>query len=168
MSEFSPQIGNMGKGIVAAAIAAVKYLLLPILVLTALTSMFAQIEGASVVSDQLDLERIKFFVLVLGVPITLLAFFRGFYPKGTRSRFAFAAGVTALVIVWIWTIMMGGNLALEFEGFGFAISYLGLVLLFILAAALGGAYYLVEMISYRREWLATRELPAVSPADGAP
>ncbi len=167
MNDFSPKVGNVGKGIVALVFAAAKYLLVPILILTALTTMLARVEGASMITDQIDLERIKFFVLVLGVPITALAFFRGFYPKGSVSRFAFAAAITALVCVWIWTVMMAGNISLELEGFGFSISFLGLVLLFILGAVLGGVYYLVEMISYRPEWLASMETTAAPPVNGA-
>jgi hypothetical protein len=167
MNEFSPKIGNLGKGLVAAVLAAAKYLLIPILILTALTSLFSQIEGASTITDQIDLERVKNFVLVLGIPITILAFFRGFYPKGTRSRCAFGVAIAGLVCVWIWMIMMGGNLTLEMEEVGFSISYVGLVLLFILAAALGGLFYVVEMLSYRREWLRSRETPSIPPVNGA-
>lgn len=167
MNEFSPSIGNVGKGIAASALAAAKYLIVPILVLTALTTLLARVDETSIISDQIDLERIRFYVLVLGVPITALAFFRGFYPKGTLSRFAFAAAITALACVWIWEVMMAGNITLELEGFGFSLSYVGLVMLFILGAALGGVYYLVEMLSYRREWLASREAPAVPPSNGA-
>jgi hypothetical protein len=46
-----------------------------------------------------------------------------------------------------------GDRVLRFDQFGIAISFTGLVLLFILAAALGGVIYLAEMLSYRREWL---------------
>lgn len=167
MNEFSPKTGNVGKGIVASVFAAAKYLLVPILILTALTTMLAQVEGSSMFTDQIDLERIKFFVLVLGVPITVLAFFRGFYPKGSVSRLAFAVAITALVCVWIWVVMMAGNITMEFEEFGFSLSYVGLVLLFILGAVLGGIYYVVEMISYRNEWLASKETPTAPPANGA-
>jgi hypothetical protein len=167
MNEFSLKIGSAGKGVVAAIISAVKYIVVPMLLLTAFTTLFAQMEGASTITDQLDLERIKQYVLVLGVPITVLAFFRGFYPKGTRSRFVFGEAITALVCIWIWMVMMGGNLALEIEDVGFSISYVGFVLLFILAAALGGVFYLVEMLSYRTEWLKAREPQAAHPADGA-
>lgn len=167
MNEFSLKIGNAGKGIVSLVIAAAKYVLVPMLLLMAFTNIFAQIEGASTITDQLDLEGVKFFVLVLGIPITVLSFFRGFYPRGSRSRFAFAATITVLVCAWIWTIMMGGNMTLEIEKVGFSISYVGFVALFILAAALGGVFYFVEMLSYRREWLASREPLAHSPANGA-
>ncbi|MDW5562527.1 MAG: hypothetical protein SA339_04800 [Methanomassiliicoccus sp.] len=163
MSEFSLSIGNVGRGIVSSVFAAVKYILIPILVLTALTELFAQIQGATALADQLDLDRIRLFAIVLGIPITMLAFFRGFYPKGTRSRFVFGAGVSVLVCIWTWTMMMGGHITLEMEEVGFTLSYVGFVLLFILAAALGGVYCLVEMISYRKEWLASEDGREVHP-----
>ena len=168
MNEFSLKLGRPGKGIVSSALAAVKYIVVPLLVLTVLTEVFAQIDGASTVTGQLDLERVKLFVLVLGIPMTVLAFFRGFYPKGSRSRFVFGVTVAALVCVWIWMVMMGGNIALQLEEVGFSISYLGFVLLFILAAVLGGIFYLAEMLSYRKEWLASVGLQARPSAEGRP
>lgn len=153
MSEFSLKNGKPGKGVVSAVLAAAKYILVPMLILTALTTVLSQIEGASVITDQIDLERVKVFVLVLGIPITVLSFFRGFYPKGTRSRCLFGVSAAALACVWIWMVLMGGNLSLEMEEVGFSLSYVGIVLLFILAAALGGLYYVVEMRSYRQAWL---------------
>lgn len=157
MSDFSLNEGNIGKGIAASILAAVKYLILPILILMSASSMLTQ-AGGEEIAGQLRFEEIVNVVLVLGIPITILSFFRGFYPKGSISRFAFGVIVTALVCIWIWMVTMGGNLVLEFEQFGFSLNFTGLVLLFILAAALKGVFYLAEMLSYRKEWLDTKEV----------
>jgi hypothetical protein len=110
--------------------------------------------------------------LLIGIPIAILSFFRGFYPKGSISRFTFGAIVVVLACLWIWSVTRGGALALEFDQFGLSISFTGLVLLFILAAALKGVYYLAEMFSYRREWLNARgpanaRWPGGEPSAGA-
>jgi bacteriorhodopsin len=161
MNEFSIYLGNAGKGIVSSVLAASKYILAPIFVLTALATFLSQMEGASMITGQIDLARLKDNVLVLGTLIALLAFFRGFYPRGSLSRCVFGVAVSLLVCIWIWVIAMGGNMTLTMEEASFSISYLGFVLLFILAAALRGAFFAAEMLSYRKEWLASLEPQAV-------
>jgi hypothetical protein len=160
MSEFSLNEGDIGKGIGASILAAVKYLILPILILTSASSMMTE-AGGEEIAQQLRLQDITNALLVLGIPITILSFFRGFYPKGSISRFTFGVIVTVLVCILIWMVTMGGNLVLEFDRFGLSLNFTGLVLLFILAAALKGIFYLAEMLSYRREWLGTKEAKVV-------
>lgn len=157
MNEFSLELGNAGKGIVSSVLAAAKYVLVPIFVLTALTTLLSQMGGASMIADQIGTDRLKDHILILGVLISLLAFFRGFYPRGSLSRCVFGVTVSAMVCVWIWVLTMGGSISLGIDEVSFSISYLGFVLLFILAAALRGAYFVAEMMSYRNEWLASRE-----------
>ncbi len=70
-----------------------------------------------------------YVLLILGILcITILSFFRGFYPKGSISRFTFGAIITVLICLWIWMVTMGGNLILEFEQFGVTLNFTGLVL----------------------------------------
>ncbi|MBI0584229.1 MAG: hypothetical protein ISF22_08395 [Methanomassiliicoccus sp.] len=160
MNEFSLKGGSVGRGVAASVLAGIKYLLVPILVITIFSAVLAQAEVENIdLEGQLDLGRIMDFVIYLGTPIVVLSFFRGYYPKGSVSRFTFGVAAAALACVWIWLVMMGGNLALEFDQFGMSIAFVGFVLLFILAAALGGVYCLAEMLSYRREWLASQEMP---------
>jgi hypothetical protein len=156
MSDFSLEHGSIGSGIIAAVVAGIKYLLIPLILLIGASSLLVQAAGQGV-ADQIGLEAVIETVLVLGIPIALLSFFRGFYPRGSISRFTFGIAVVALVCLWIWFITRGGNLVLEFDRFGLSVSFTGLVLLFILAAALKGVYYLAEMLSYRREWLRSQQ-----------
>lgn len=137
-------------------VTAVKYLVVPILLIVGISTLLAQ-AGGDELAEQIGVDRVMDYLIVLGVPITVLSFFRGFYPKGSRSRMTFGVLVAGLICVWIWLILMGGNLSVQFEDVGMSINYVGLVLLFILAAALGGLFYVVEMFSYRQEWLASRQ-----------
>jgi membrane protease YdiL (CAAX protease family) len=159
MSEFALGEGSLGRGIGSAVVAAVKYLAVPILLIVGFTTLVAE-AGVDELAGQLGIDRITTYLLVLGIPITALSFFRGYYPKGSRSRMTFGVLVAALVCVWIWVILMGGNLSLDLEEVGLSISFVGLVMLFVLAAALGGVYYVVEMFSYRKEWLTSRQIKA--------
>lgn len=162
MSEFSLRGGSIARGLWSAFVTGIKYIGFPLLIITAFTVLFTQL-GTTEMGEQLGLERLANYLVVLGIPITVLSFFRGFYPKGSLSRMIFGVVVAALICVWIWLLMMGGNLSIQFEEFGLTISFVGIVLLFILAATLGGIYYVVEMRSYRQEWLTSRESPQVRP-----
>jgi hypothetical protein len=156
MSEFSFAEGNVGKGIVAAVVSGIKYLLLPLILLIGASSLLVQAGGQGM-ARQIGLEEAINAVVIIGTPIVVLSFFRGYYPRGSISRFTFGAIVVALICLWIWFVTRGGALTLEFEQFGLSLSFTGLVLLFIFAAALKGVYYLAEMLSYRQEWLRSRE-----------
>ena len=107
MNEFSIYLGNAGKGIVSSVLAASKYILAPIFVLTALATFLSQMEGASMITGQIDLARLKDNVLVLG---TLLRSSRSseVYPRGSLSGAVWVA-VSLLVCIWIWVIAMGGT-----------------------------------------------------------
>lgn len=156
MSEFSLDEGSVGSGIIASVVAGIKYLLLPLILLIGASSLLVQAGGQGM-ARQIGLDDVINWVLILGIPIAALAFFRGFYPRGSISRFTFGIIVVVLVCLWIWFVTRGGNLVLQFDQFGIAVSFTGLVLLFILAAALKGLYYLAEMLSYRKEWLRSRQ-----------
>ncbi len=159
MSEFSLDEGSVGSGIIASVVAAIKYLILPLILLVGASSLLVQAGGQDM-AQQIGLDEAINAVLILGIAITALAFFRGFYPRGSISRFTFGVVVVVLICLWIWFVTRGGDLVLEFDQFGVSISFTGLVLLFILAAALKGVYYLAEMLSYRKEWLRSRQLSA--------
>ncbi len=153
-------MATVGKGIIASVVSGIKYLLLPLILLIGASSLLVQAGGQDI-AKQIGLEEVMNIVVIFGIPIAVLSFFRGFYPRGSISRFIFGTIVVVLVCLWIWFVTRGGNLVLEFDQFGLSISFTGLVLLFILAASLKGLYYLAELLSYRKEWLRSRQ-PSVN------
>jgi hypothetical protein len=157
MSEFGFGEGSIGRGVRSAVVTAVKYLVVPILLILGFSTLLSQ-AGGEELADQIGVDRIMDYLILLGVPITVLSFFRGYYPKGSRSRMTFGVLVAGLVCLWIWLVLAGGYLSVQFDDVGLSLNYMGFVLLFILAAALGGLYYVVEMLSYRQEWLASRQI----------
>ncbi len=153
MSEFSLSEGKVSAGILSAVGGGLTYLLVPIIIVTFTSALITK----AGVEEQLRAGEILSMVVIFGIPITILSFFRGFYPKGSRSRFIFGALTAALVCLWIWFVTLGGSIAVDMGQFGLALSFTGLVYLLIFAAALRGVYFLAEMVSYRREWLMTRQ-----------
>jgi hypothetical protein len=156
VSEFDLKIGSWSKGTVAAVLGGLKYLIVPVIILIFSTSLITD-TGGQEIADQLGLGEIMSAVIMVGIPITIVSFFRGYYPKGSVSRLTFGIIVVALVCLWIWLVTRGGNLALEFDQFGLGLVVTGFVLLFILAAALKAGLYLAEYFSYRKEWLSSQK-----------
>jgi hypothetical protein len=155
MSDFSFDGGSWSKGTISAVGGGLKYFLLPMLLLIGASSLIARF-GQSDLAEQMGLEELLRTIVILGIPITILAFFKGFYPKGSRSRFVFGTLVTITICFWIWFVTKGGLLDLEFGDFGISLNYSLLIYLFIFARGLGIAFYLAELFSYRQEWLQLR------------
>jgi hypothetical protein len=107
-----------------------------------------------------ELDSLMGIVLVVGVLITVLMFFKGFYPKGSISRPAFWSVAVICICLWIWYFSFGGDVAIEIMDVASVdLNYTPIVMLFIVAAALWAVYAIVEMLSYRKEWVANNYQP---------
>ncbi len=151
MNEFSFNEGKISSGIWAASGAAFKYVVSPLVIVFIIGWVANRVE--------FDLSALKFndiilTVLVLGTLIIIFSFFRGFYQRGSRSRALFGVVSVAFVILWIWFITHGGKLSLDVGPGGGTIDFSGLLYLFILVAALRAVFFVLEMFSYRKEYLA--------------
>ncbi len=154
MNEFALEEGNLGKGIIGAALGAIKYLVIPLAIIYLVTSLLSGVEGDIPIQDKLDL--VMNAVILVGIPITVLSFFVWFYPKGSYSRMIVGLISVVAIGVWIWTVTLGGNLSIDVESLSVALDFTPLVYLFLVAAGLKGVYYLAEAPSYREEWLEER------------
>jgi len=164
VSEFSLKEGKIRGGLFSAIGAALKYVVVPVVIFTMVAAFFSALNdlsdnlGLSLVSDMRNA------ALILGIPIIFLTFFRGFYPRGSYPRMTFALLTTAMVCVWIWFVMRGGKFQLSATGAELNMDISLLILLFVFAAALGGLYFVAEMFSYRKEYLAKRAAPEPTPS----
>lgn len=155
MNEFGLRGGSVTKGIVSAIAGTVEYAVIPLIVLITASSLLTDADGGDV-AEQIGLHDVLGNVLILSIPIIVLSFLKGYYPRGSYSRATAGVAAAALIGLWIWTVTMGGKLDLQFEEIGLTVDFSGFVYLFLLMAALKGAYSMVEMLSYRREWLGTQ------------
>lgn len=164
MNEFALRHGRVGRGVLAAAGAAVKFIVLPLLLVlgTAVLLVEAVREEDIVL---LGLDALVPTIVVLGTVIAGLSFFIGFYPRGSLSRLAFGLATAVAAGAWVWTVTRGGRLELTLDAVEASVDYSPLVLLLLAAVALGGLYYVVEARTYRAEWLAA--LPGADGEDGA-
>ncbi|MDH7509213.1 MAG: hypothetical protein QHH00_07445 [Methanomassiliicoccales archaeon] len=146
MSDFSLDKGKTWKGVLASIGAAAKYVIAPIIIIKVIASFIGEYIG-----DYLEAARNA--VLIIGIPLIVISFFKGFYPKGSQSRLIFAVVATALVCLWIWFIFKGGVFEITVDQVTLTADYSLLILLFILVVALHGVFYIGEYMSYRKEFL---------------
>jgi len=150
MSEFAWREGKVSKGIIGAALGAIKFLVVPLAIIYVIISMTSGIEDLPI---QEKLEQVRNAVILVGIPLIGLGFFTDFYPKGSYSRMTFGIVMVAVTCVWIWLVTLRGELNISIESVGLNLDFSLLVLLFIFAASLKAVYYLAETPSYRKEWL---------------
>jgi len=155
LSEFSPKRGSVGRGIAAAVADGVKFVVIPAAVLL-IIPMVAGSEAVEM-AERLGLNAVMSSVLMAGIPIAVLSFFRGFYPKGSIPRAIMGVGVAALTGLWLWLVTQGGLLTIDLGEAGATVDFSGFIYLLLAGAALKGLYYVAEMSSYRKEWLAPKE-----------
>jgi hypothetical protein len=159
MNEFSLKDGRIRGGLFSAIGATLKYIVIPIIIFTVITGVLSAVSefnenlGVKMVNDMRNM------ALILGLPIVFLSFFRGYYPKGSYSRLTFAIATMIMICVWIWFMMRGGKFELSATRADLNLDLSGLVLLFVVAAAIGGLYFVAELFSYRKEYLARKITP---------
>jgi len=91
--------------------------------------------------------------LILGIPLTLLAWLRGFYPKGTQSRMIFSLGLSILFILLIYWIFVGSGLPQLITDNGIILSVYPIILAILIWAFVDVLSVGAEYRDERRKWL---------------
>jgi hypothetical protein len=167
LTDFHPRYGRCIVGVKEARKAAGRYWIWPSILILVISSVLIaladslQMEHMDLLSQ--ELERAMAVILWFALPLLLVTFLRGFYPKGSWSRFCFGWAVAILLAIWIWLVTDGGQLlssmAVEGVRIGVDLDVSGLVLVFMGLEMLWGLYFTVEFISYRKEWMLNGYLP---------
>jgi ABC-type multidrug transport system fused ATPase/permease subunit len=168
--DFLPRYGRFLSGMAEADRALLWYVIFPLLIVILLGGVIQSTQGllqsmtgtAGANASGLfglgsaTLDRLSTLLLFIGLPIAVMSFFKGFYPKGSVSRLTFALIVVALICVWIYVAALGGHISVSMNVSGsdihFDLNYEILLWIFIFAAALWGIYWAVEAYIYRKDW----------------
>jgi hypothetical protein len=159
------------------------FILVPVLLLIVIKAVLISLSNSSVMDlfasanmqvsfDQVisDLTQVTWNFLLLGIPVVIAVFIRGFYPKGSFSRLVFAWVAVGFTLLWIYFIFLGGRIGSDLGvgtvGLGFDLDFTALLALIMIASGLWGLYYSVEFFSYRKDWIANRYMPVLDRVRG--
>ena len=157
--DFRWRYGQLTKGILMSRGALLRYVILPVatvIVVKALLPLVGTTFTANLPATLGTTITLLFFV---GVPIAALSFFRGFYPKGSFSRMAFSIIIVALLDLWIWFATFQGRFQADLGMIRVDLNYQQYVLVLMIGASLWGLYYMAELVSYRKDWIAQKFEP---------
>ena len=134
--------------------AMLRFVIVPVAIVIIVQSLISSMGNA--MTDQLTntLASTMTLLFLVGIPIAILSFFKGFYPKGSVSRMGFSMVIVALLDLWIWYATLQGRFQADLGNIQVNVDYQPYILLLILGVSLWALYYLVEMISYRKDWIA--------------
>ena len=166
MDDFALRHDRPVKGIVAAILAAIKFLVLPVVIVTIIISLLSDVGGDVIPVDKL--EAIQTSLMIFSIPVIASAFLVGFYPKGSYSRMTFGVIYVLLVCLWIWYAFQGGRLNADMEMIGAGVDFSPLLLLIVFATSLKAVYYISEAPSYREDFLRKINIESAAEPSAAP
>ncbi|MCG7843800.1 MAG: hypothetical protein MIO90_00025 [Methanomassiliicoccales archaeon] len=151
--DFRLRYGSLFNGIKLSKTILIGFVIIPLALVIVIKAAFSSLS-----SDEVDvlleiLDRIITFVLMLGLPMTFLAFFKGFYPRGSFSRFLPAIIMVLISLYWIWELGLEGRLVIDsIEDINIDLDFSALLLLLVIGISLWIVYYVLELWLYRPEW----------------
>ena len=151
--DFRIRYGSLINGLKLSKRTLVGFVIIPLVFVIILKAAFSSLDFEQL--DQLtsSLDRVSTFMLVLGLPLTALAFFKGFYPRGSVSRFIPAVTMVLISLYWIWVLGLEGKMVLDvMDNITFSLDYSALLFLIMCGTALWIVYYTVELWLHRPEW----------------
>ncbi|MCG7841459.1 MAG: hypothetical protein MIO87_06030, partial [Methanomassiliicoccales archaeon] len=151
--DFRIRYGSLINGLKLSKRTLVGFVIIPLVFVIILKAAFSSLDFEQL--DQLtsSLDQVSTFMLVLGLPLTALAFFKGFYPRGSVSRFIPAVTMVLISLYWIWVLGLEGEMVLDvMDSITFSLDYSALLFLIMCGTAIWIVYYALELWLHRPEW----------------
>jgi hypothetical protein len=157
--DFRFRYGRLTKGFRMARSSLLRFVIIPVVVVIIVRAVIASLD-TTLTDDLLGaLGTMMTLLFFVGIPIAALSFFKGFYPKGSVSRMISSIIIVALLDLWIWYATFQGKIQVDLQMFQMDLNYQPYVLLVIFGASLWALYYVVELLSYRKDWIAQNFQP---------
>ncbi|MDR0887581.1 MAG: hypothetical protein LBM39_00135 [Candidatus Methanoplasma sp.] len=119
-SEFDRSTGSKKKAAISAILNICVYVVLPLVVYFIIDSVSQNYDADDQFVTIFDiLKGILILYLIFGIPLIILATFKAFYPKGSRSRLVLYIAMILYSILWLWIITSGGTVTATVEPFEF-------------------------------------------------
>ncbi len=147
IEDFKFKHGTISRGITTASIVAVLLIVMPVILAFLLRSR------TSIPSLESELLDLILLIVILGIPVAVAAFFRGFYKKGSLARMTFGLVETGLLLLYLSILLLSSNLpqVLDLLQYDPDLTSIFLALLFLVVLRAFG--YVVEFFWFRVDWL---------------
>jgi hypothetical protein len=152
LSDFSPRFGSITPGIFSAILAAMGYLVFPYIILTGLLTMLNGLDVSDASAWTSMFEDWRQIILILSLPLIALAFFKGFYWKGSYSRLSFAIVMTVIFAVLVWSLQLDGRVQAALDGEDFDLQFTAFIYFFLGFVAFWALFNVGEYLDERREF----------------
>jgi hypothetical protein len=147
MEDFKFKYGTMGKGIVAASIAVVLLIVIPVILFLILNRIISDLSIRSVLGDLIVL------VVLLGIPVAATSFLRGFYKKGSLARMIFGLVESGLILLYLSILLLSSGLPVVLQWINYYPDLAGVYIALLYLVALRAFGYAVELLWFREDWL---------------
>ena len=150
--DFNPRIGKIGDGTKLALRAYILFLIVPAVILTLISGTVGgmDIQNSSGLASALN--QVLDAVILFGIIIVILSFFRGFYPKGTFARALIGLFVTVAILMMLQAAFLNGGLERAFLNSGAVVDLGPVLFALLLYASVGFIGVLAELLDNRRGW----------------
>ena len=148
--DFNLALGNRSRGLNGARKEVLRFIILPevfILIVIGLQRSLHFI-GSSYIFGSWTI-----LVLVGGLLVAFVAFWRGFLPPGSYGRLAVGLLLVPAITLYFVGLNLGGNLAMELKQIGILLYMPGIELLIVILLLLVGFRQVAEFADLRRDWL---------------
>lgn len=153
--DFRLRYGSLYNGLKLGRSTLIGFVVIPLIIIIVLKAGFSSLNVEEVDSMMSNLDDISAYMVMLGLPMAALAFFKGFYPKGSFSRFMPAVVMVLITLYWIWVLGLEGRFVFDsIEEISLVLDYSKLLMLIMVGTALWIVYYVLELLLYRPEWRA--------------
>ncbi len=148
--DFNPSIGKFSRGAVEAKKEVFRFVTVPevfiLLVIGAARSagMTGELFGI--------MEQWSMNILIFGLLIAFIAFWRGYFPPGTFSRLLFGLLLVPALLLYIRGLELGGGLEESLRHYGLVVPMQEINLLILIMVLFVGVMQLGEFGDYRRSW----------------
>lgn len=151
--DFRLRYGSLFNGLKLGRSTLIGFVVIPLIILILLKAGLSSLDMEEVDTVLSELDGISAHMVVLGLPMAALAFLKGFYPKGSFSRFLPAMAMVLVTLYWIWVLGLEGRFVFDsIEEISISLDFSKLLMLIMVGTALWMVYYALELILYRPDW----------------
>jgi hypothetical protein len=148
--DFNPSIGKFSRGAVDAKKEILRFVTIPeIVILLAIGAMRSAGTTGTLYSI---METWSVNILIFGLLIAFVAFWRGYFPPGTFSRLLIGLLIVPSLLLYVRGLELGGTLDEALKDVGLVLPMEEINLLILIFIAFIGVMQVGELLDARRSW----------------